>query len=390
MTKIFVSVNKFLLKPCYFLNILAKTVSTKQPKFASQRRNSMPIGICGRRHFMTATLFAAATPHAYAQDITPAAGLQDWKIPKLLAAAQTEGSVTIYSAINEQEALPYWQSFTKQTGIHVNYVRSSDSQIAGRIAIERRAGSHAWDIVSTTTVMLLPPEFLADLDVPEAANIIPNAIGASGKWYGIYANYNTPSYNTQLVSTAQLPVRYEDFLAHPEWAGRIAIDGSDTVWLKGMFARYGEDQATALLHKIVATLKPIVVDGHLALARSVAAGEYIGALNNYAALTLNQQLAGGPTDNMVLDPVVLSFGQVGIDAQAPHPNAARLAINYMLSAPGQAAMSVAGRIPVRRQVPPDLAHAVKRLTSGNVVTVVLSAGEEQTLEAKFQNIFAVA
>jgi iron(III) transport system substrate-binding protein len=234
----------------------------------------------------------------------------------------------------------------------------------------------------------LPPEFLADLDLPEAAHIERGAIGAGGKWYGVTANYNSASYNTNLVHGAKLPASFEDLLNHPEWAGRIAIEGTDTIWLKGFFEQYGEQHATELLNKIVQTLKPVVVDGHLALARSVAAGEYIGALNNYDVLTLNQRIDGGPTDILVLQPVVLSYGQVGIAAEAPHPNAARLAVNFMLSQEGQAAMAKGGRIPVRMDaMPPDLAGPVKQLTAGKVVTVTLSTQEQKALQGQFNRIF---
>ena len=74
-----------------------------------------------------------------------------------------------------------------------------------------------------------------------------------------------------------------------------------------------------------------MIDGHLALARSVGAGEYWLALNNYVSLTVNVKLAGAPIDFWALDPVALFFGSVGISAQAPHPKAALLAANFMLS-----------------------------------------------------------
>ena len=78
-----------------------------------------------------------------------------------------------------------------------------------------------------------------------------------------------------------------------------------------------------------------MIDGHLNLARSVAAGEYWVALNNYVPLTINVKLAGGPTDFWALDPVALAFGSIGINTQAPHPKTALLAANYMLSHEGQ-------------------------------------------------------
>ena len=98
-----------------------------------------------------------------------------------------------------------------------------------------------------------------------------------------------------------------------------------------MFLHYGEQKATQIVKDIVATLKPVVTDGHLAMARATGAGEYWISLNNYVNLSMNVKLAGSPIDVWALDPVALFFGQVGVNAKAPHPNAARLAANFMLS-----------------------------------------------------------
>src|SRR3954453_9633177 len=62
-----------------------------------------------------------------------------WIIPDVAAPARAEGSLTVYSSMNEQEGLPLWKIFEDATGVKVNYVRSSDSIILSRIAIENRA-----------------------------------------------------------------------------------------------------------------------------------------------------------------------------------------------------------------------------------------------------------
>ena len=53
---------------------------------------------------------------------------------------------------------------------------------------------------------------------------------------------------------------------------------------------YGEDKGRALIENLVSTLKPAPVDGHLALARGVASGEYWIALNNFINLTINDEM----------------------------------------------------------------------------------------------------
>ena len=97
----------------------------------------------------------------------------------------------------------------------------------------------------------------------------------------------------------------------------------------------------------MATLQPVLTDGHLAMARSVGAGEYALALNQFVNLSENVKIAGSPIEVFALDPVALFFGEVGISALAPHPNAAKLAANFMLSQECQQFLAKFGRIPTR-------------------------------------------
>src|SRR4051794_31708552 len=73
-----------------------------------------------------------------------------WADPKVYDAAKKEGSLVVYSSVNEEEGLPIWKRFEEQTGIKVEYVRGSDSQLIGRMAIETRGGKAAWDLVLIT------------------------------------------------------------------------------------------------------------------------------------------------------------------------------------------------------------------------------------------------
>jgi iron(III) transport system substrate-binding protein len=311
-----------------------------------------------------------------------------WLDPALLKGAQAEGSVTVYSSTNEQEGLPLWKIFEDVTGIKVNYVRAGDAALMGRIAMEFRGGSqNTWDILQTTTLNKVLPDLLAPFDPSEAKNILPEARDGGRRWYGLYANYNTPSYNTQHVTPSDLPQSYEEFVTRKEWAGRIAIDRTDNEWLKGIMIHYGEEKGTKLIKDIVAALNPIVVDGHLALARSIGSGEYIVALNQYLMLTMNVKLAGNPTDFWALDPVVLMFGQVGVNARAPHPNAARLAANFLLSKEAQQFLTRFGRIPTRSDVPSNPPGVVEALKKKKIITVLLTADEEKHWQRTFENLF---
>jgi iron(III) transport system substrate-binding protein len=310
-----------------------------------------------------------------------------WLDPALLAAARAEGTLTVYSSTNEQEGLPLFKIFEEATGIKVQYVRGSDSVLTSRMTIEFRANQKSYDIVHMTTINKLPPQLLEAYEPAEAKNILPEARDPGKRWYGVYANYNSPAYNSQKVKASDLPTSYEEFAKHKEWAGRVAIDGTDNEWLKAMFEHYGEQKGTQVIKDMVATLKPVVTDGHLAMARATGAGEYAISLNNYVNLSSNVKLAGSPIEIFALDPVALFFGQVAISAKAPSPNAAKLAANFMLSQECQQFLARFGRLPTRSDVKDNPPGTVELLRKKKVITTLLTPEEERGWQRRFAELF---
>jgi iron(III) transport system substrate-binding protein len=321
--------------------------------------------------------------HAQGQD----ASSHPWLDPTLLAAAKAEGTLVVYSSTNEQEGLPLFKIFEEATGIKVQYVRASDSALTSRMAIEFRADQASYDIVHMTTINKLPPQMLAQYEPPEAKNISASARDPNRRWYGVFANYNTPAYNTQKVKASELPKSYEEFAEHKEWAGKVAIDGTDSEWLKALFVYYGEQKGTQVAKALAANLNPVITDGHLALARATGAGEYMFSLNNYTNLTLNVKLGGAPIDYFALDPVALFFGQVGINAKSPHPNAARLAANFMLSRECQQFYTKFGRLPTRADVQSNPPGVVEAINKHKVVSVLMTPEESRQWDRTFDQIF---
>lgn len=321
-------------------------------------------------------------PAAQAQTATPS-----WIIPEILAAAKAEGEITVYSSTNEQEGLPLWKIFEEATGIKVNYQRAADAALMGRIAIEARTNQQTWDLINTPTANQLPDALMQQFDPPEASAIMPSARDPNRRWYGVYANYNSPAYNTALVKKDDLPKTYEAFLDKKEWIGRVAIEGTDNEWMNAMFAHYGEARAKKLIEDIVTTLKVVVLDGHLAAARAVASGEYMVALNNYTMLTNNMKLSGAATDFWAMDPVGLFFGQVAVNPKAPHKNAALLGANFMLSRDAQTFAARTGRIPTRPDVTPNPPDVVTRLSAAKVLPYALSGDQIKASQKTFDALF---
>jgi len=317
-----------------------------------------------------------------------AAEAPPWIDAKLLEAARPEGTLVIYSAVNEEEGLPTWRLFEQATGLKVEYIRGSDVQMVSRILIESRSDRPSWDILSSTAVHKLPQQLLAQIEPGEAQHLVPEARDPNRRWYGIGANYDVPSYNTKLVKASDLPQTYDELAKRSDWAGHVANNETDAEWLAALVSFYGEEKARALIGSLATVLKPAMISGHLQLARAVGAGEYWASLNNYVSLTLNVKLAGAPIDFWPLEPIALFFHEVGVNAKAPHPNAARLAANFILSQEAQRKTTTWGRLPVRRDVETNPPGVLDALRGRKVIPVALAGETEKKAEALYKELVA--
>jgi iron(III) transport system substrate-binding protein len=360
--------------------LVGPTASAKVPEKGEGPLSAFTNTLCRASALLGIVLICGLAP-ASGQGSPP------WLDRSLLAAAKAEGTLTVYSSTNEQEGLPLFKIFEEATGIKFNYIRGNDASLLSRVAMETRANQPSFDIIHISNAHKMPQNLLAQYEPLEARHVAPQARDPNKRWYGVYTIYTTPAYNTQRVNAADLPKSFEEFAKRTEWAGKVAIDYTDLEWLRGMLQFHGEQKGTELVRQIVAGLKPILTDGRLAMARSVAAGEYLFALNNFVNLTMNVKLAGGPIEIMPLDPVPLYFAQVAINARAPHPNAARLAANFMLSQECQIFYTKFGRLPTREDVPTNPPGIIETVTAKKVVRTLFDPDEERRLKQLFDSLF---
>jgi iron(III) transport system substrate-binding protein len=235
----------------------------------------------------------------------------------------------------------------------------------------------------------MPQELLAKYMPPQAKALPEGAKAEDGKWVGVYANYNTPAYNTSKIKKQDLPKSYEELAQKKAWAGHVGLDVGDSSWLAGLYKFFGQAKGDQLSKGFFENLKPRMSHGHLALARSVGAGEHDVALNNYLNLTLNVKMSKGPTDFWVMDPVVVFYGQAGVNAKAPHPNAARLFENFMVSAEGQKALTHKGRIPTRPGVETNPPGIMQALAGHKIVPMLMSPADDKKWDKIFKDKFDV-
>jgi iron(III) transport system substrate-binding protein len=261
----------------------------------------------------------------------------------LIDAAKQEGQVTWYTVqIVNQIVLPLVQAFEKKYGIKVNYVRANSDEVVLRVMNEAAAGHVLCDVFDgSSTVPALKHRNLVLKWLPdEAKDFPPQQIDADGYWIALYVMVLTDAVNTDQVPAGTEPKSWEDFL-DPKWQGKIAWAGGNETSAGSGFVglvnrEYGETKGRAYLEKLAKQNIVEVPAANRQILDQVIAGEYpIGLqISNHHVLLSSGQ--GAPVDWTPINPAMVSFVTASVAAGAPHPNAGKLLLDFLVSDEGQA------------------------------------------------------
>jgi len=156
------------------------------------------------------------------------------------------------------------------------------------------------------------------------------------------------AFNTNRVPPAEAPKSYADLL-DPKWAGRFAVEADDVAWFAAVARAMGDEQGLAYFRRLAA-MKPQVRKGHTLMAELVASGEVDLALDAHVQGVARLKDKGAPIDWRPLDPAFGQPSSVGVAKQAPHPHAAALLADFILSREGQEIIKARNRVPSSRAV----------------------------------------
>ena len=250
--------------------------------------------------------------------------------------------VVVYTALDEMYSRPILEAFEKAAGIRVRAVYDTEASkttgLRTRLVAERdrpRADVF-WNNEVAQTILLKNEGILEPYRSP-AAQGIPEAFrDKDGYWTGFAARGRVIIYNTDLV--AQPPTSIQDFLK-PEWKGKAAIGkplfGTTATHAAALFAAWGEERAKVFFRALLAN-EVAVLEGNATVRDRVAAGDYA------FGLTDTDDANGAIEDGL---PARWLFPDQGADQMgtliipntvalikgAPHPDAARKLIDYLLS-----------------------------------------------------------
>ena len=282
-----------------------------------------------RRHFIaSAAAFAASGAHAQSTD---------WAA--IERTAKQEGSVIIYNTgvgLHRDVAA----AFTARYGIKVNFLDMRASELRERVRIEQSAGRYLADLClngSTGAIIMdRAGHFEAHGGLPNEAHILPE-LENNGVRIPIFVNIFGFMINTRMVT----PKGFRDLLT-PFFKDKILADdpraaGEGYATFATTYEHLGRDFQQALAKQNLSFTRNLLEGG-----RRVSRGEYaVYFPQKYPDYLLLKQL-----------PVKFIWPQEGSPyqvfmlarlKQAPHPNAARLMLNFFLDAEAQMLYARSGR-----------------------------------------------
>src|SRR5262245_43060676 len=274
---------------------------------------------------------------------------QDSHTQKLLDGAKKEGALVWYMSASIEDAQAILLAFSKKYPfIKTEYFRAGSARLFNRIVNEARAGKVLFDLVAVRgleTHQLVKAGLLQPYVSPESTGYPAGFKDTKGYWVDYFDAYNVIGYNTQLVPRDQAPKRWEDLL-DPRWKNQIALDEENYSWYGALTVKWGKEKTQRYM-RALARQNVQLRCGRTLIAQLMAAGDSsVAMVRDHRIEKMKEQSA--PVEWVTtLDPVTASLHPIGIAAKAPHPNAAKLFIDFILSVEGQRLLLSIDRTPAR-------------------------------------------
>ncbi|MFQ5684277.1 MAG: ABC transporter substrate-binding protein [Candidatus Binatia bacterium] len=277
-------------------------------------------------------------------------------LKNLIPKAKKEGTLVWYATTSNPDNQAIVKGFNrKYPFLKVNVLKTTGEKLRTRILIEAAADKHFFDVVVVSTLelgLVKSKNLLLSYRSPEARPYPDGAKDPDGTFTGIYVRNFVIGYNKNMVSERDAPRQWRDLL-RPKWKGKIGLDEEEFEWYGALIDYWGREKTRNFM-RALAGQDPYLRRGHTLLTQLASAGEFPVAIV-YPYIVERLKHRGAPM-NWVResDPIITSVNGVAVSAKAPHPNSAKLFVNFILSKEGQTIIRNRFRVPVHPEVTPSV------------------------------------
>lgn len=273
----------------------------------------------------------------------------------LVEGAKKEGKMIFYTSVETEFARSLTSAFeTKYPFIKTDIFRSTHDKIFSRMNLERQTATFAADVVSVgefETYHLRKRGFITPYRSPSAAAYPEGFKDPDGYWTDLYDNLIVTAFNTTRVKREEIPKRYEDLL-HPRWKGRMVLDQNEDRWFANLLYLMGEKKGMEFM-RALAKQDIAIRGGRSLVTQLLTAGEFDLQIVAYWYRPHLIKKKGAPVDWVGFEPAIVALHPISVVDRAPHPNAAKLFIDFALSDEGQGIFSQRGREPAKPGLKPE-------------------------------------
>ncbi len=309
-------------------------------------------------------------------DYVPMAAADEWE--QVLAAAKKEGTISLIGPPGTDRRDSLTLGFQKKYGIKVDYHADAGAGIFPKLSAERKAGQYLWDVVVTGTTTQLQSLVPGKVLEPLEPNLILPEVKDGKNWRGGALEFVDPGRQAMVMTpfhigsviinkslATPMEIRTYKDLLNPKWSGKIVSDDPEKAGPgQALFTFFylhpglGPDFIRALARCNITFVK-----NYAQQADMVGQGRFsIGIA--FSDATVEERIKKG-VPLLILDPrkikegthVSPASGGLSVFSRAPHPNATKIYVNWLLSKEGQTNyIRAAGYVSARLDTPTDHAE----------------------------------
>lgn len=312
----------------------------------------------GPKGLATAAVLSLISSVAFAQDV-PAGYPADYSA--IIDAAKKEGTVSVYTSTDAAQTQKLQDAFTKKYGIKIAYNDLGTNGAYNQVISEAAAGQTTADVVWSSAMdlqmTLVQDEYAEEYKSPEAAKL-PAWANYKNILFATTVEPIGAIYNTKALSEDKLPKTYAEMIT-------FLKDNQST--LKGKVATFDpEKSGSGFLHhsndarnrkdfwdlaKAMGADGAKIYSSSGGMKETVVSGENVIAINIIGSYALDWVKQSPNLGVHFATDYTPAFSRLILKTKdAPHPNAAKLFIDYMLSAEGQSLLAESGLPSVREDV----------------------------------------
>jgi ABC-type Fe3+ transport system substrate-binding protein len=315
----------------------------------------------------------------------------------LVEGARKEGKITWYtSLIVDQVVRPVKEAFEKEYPfIQIEFFRANSERLVQRMFAEYQAKKYVVDVAdgTVTAPMIKQGGYLQRFYSPHLAEYPPELKDPQGYWAVSNVYFFALGYNTRMLKPQDVPRNYEELLK-PRLKGQMIWStsrGSGAPMMIGTILQaMGQEAGKAYLQRLRAQNIAKSTASNRQILDLVVAGEYPIALHIFNHHAHISKAAGAPVEWQPLEPASATMNTISPVTRSPHPHAAMLLLDFILSERGQRVFQAVNYLPSHPKVPakqPDLKPGGGRFKRAHYFTPEAQLNEGNAWVDYFENNF---